>query len=100
MAITTAPPRNEPKPATKKAEKKIIDVINKGGKPSAPSPSDERVLRNFNVKIFDEELARINELRALRPKPRSGKRLGVSIHDWIVEAIQEKIEREGRKFRD
>ena len=49
---------------------------------------------------FDEELAQINELRALRPKPRSGKRLGVSIHDWIVEAIQEKIEREGRKFRD
>lgn len=84
------------KPVVKINEKKIRDVIGKGGSTtkSAISPEKEQRFKNFNVKILESELQTINELREKRPKARGAKRLGVSLHDWIVEAIQEKIERE------
>ena len=100
MAITEAPIRpNKANSATvKPTEQKILDVINKGGKPTKQA-TNGKGYKNFNIKIWDEEMAQINELRALRPKHRRGIRLGISLYDWIIEAVQEKIEREQKKLK-
>ena len=57
------------------------------------------VFKNFNIKILESELETINELREKRPKQRGQKRLGISLHDWIVEAVQEKIDSERKKYK-
>ncbi len=77
-------------------EKKISDVINKGGSITKKNSSKEAVFKNFNIKILESELNSINELREKFPKPR-GKRIGISLHDWIIAAITEKINRDNRK---
>lgn len=78
-------------------EKKITDVILKGGSVTRSDNSwKEDIFKNFNVKILESELQTINELREKLPKPR-GKRLGISLHDWIIAAIQEKIVRDSKK---
>jgi hypothetical protein len=100
MAITAAPvrPSKTDKAVAKTTEQKTLDVINKGGKPTKTT-TNGKGYKNFNIRIFDEEMAAINDLRALRPKPRRGTRLGISLHDWLVEAIEEKIERDTKKIR-
>lgn len=81
------------------SEKRISDIINKGGSTTkATEPSDPDKLKNFNIKILESELQTINELRQKRPKARGQKRLGISLHDWLIEAIKDKIEKEKKKF--
>lgn len=105
MAKIQLPPRKDAqqapaKKAAKPNEKKIRDVISKGGSTTkAAKPVDDESFKNFNVKILESELETINDLREKRPKPRGAKRLGISLHDWIVEAIQEKIEREKKSLK-
>lgn len=79
------------------SEKKISSIINKGGS-SSKAETREQVdqLKNFNIKILNSELNAINDLREKMPRPR-GKRLSISLHDWIVTAIQEKIARDRKK---
>lgn len=78
-------------------ERKISAVINKGGSPTR-APVSLTAFKNFNIRILENELERINQLRELRPKGRGQKRPGISLHDWIIEAIQEKLEKESRKY--
>ena len=92
-------------------ENKVRDFIGKGGKPAtADRPADEppatgkpatadkpAPMKNINVKLLATEMDAIHQLRAKRGKSRSGKKLGISLHDWIVEAVQEKIVSDGRK---
>jgi hypothetical protein len=105
MAKIQLPPKTEDKatpdrPEPKVSEKKILDVINKGGSTTKRSISEQdEHFKNFNVKILQSELQIINELREKRPKARGQKRLGISLHDWIIEAIQDKIESERKKFK-
>jgi hypothetical protein len=105
MAKIQLPPKKDEKPAPVKAiktnEKKIRDVIGKGGSTtkSAEGPDQEQVFKNFNIKILDSEIQTINELRERRPKARGQKRMGISLHDWIIEAVQEKIERERKSAK-
>lgn len=93
--------KNQEAPVKKTApdlsEKKISAIINKGGS-STKIESIELVdeLKNFNIKILNSELKAINALREKMPRPR-GKRLSISLHDWIVAAIQEKIARDSKK---
>lgn len=101
MGNITLPPVKNPSPdlVTKRGtdEKKISAVINKGGSPTK-APVSLTAFKNFNIRILEVELEKINRLRELRPKGRGLKRPGISLHDWIIEAIQEKLERESRKY--
>ena len=90
-------------------EEKVRGFISKGGSPAAeplamPEPEPDAMpaakqpaVKQINVKLLAPEVERINELRERRPRPRSGRKLGISLHDWIVEAVQEKIERDNAK---
>ncbi len=104
MAKIKLPPKKETPAAPVKAEtnaseKKIQAVINKGGSViQADDPPKEDTFKNFNIRILESELQAINQLREKRPKARGQKRSGISLHDWIIEAIQEKTEREKKKF--
>lgn len=91
--------QEEKRTAPKADEKKIKEVINKGaGIPQEVLPQETDKLKNINIRIFESELQTIRNLRERRPKPR-GKRLAISVHDWIIEAIQEKIERERKSYK-
>lgn len=96
MVNFSPPPKkaasNEKKSASEKA---IAQVINKGGKPTKTENAKDS-FKNFNIKLLESEIDTINELRELRPRNRNGKRLGISLHDWLIEAVQEKIKRDTR----
>lgn len=86
------------KVVSKADEKKIQEVIKKGASaPKIVTPDTDK-LKNINIHIFESELQTIRNLREQRPKPR-GRRLAISVHDWIIEAIQEKIERERKSYK-
>lgn len=110
MAKLTRRPKAED-PGTTAVVKSDRDVdrmadafINKGGK-SLVSSSQEQVIRGrtseqsdpeakigITVKLLVKERNIINQLRQERPT-----RSQVSLHDWIIEAIQEKLQKEGGK---
>jgi len=97
------PKKEEAKPVVAKAAKKpnekaIESVINKGGKPTKADKIVQDKFKNFNIEILESELATINELREKRPRSRSGKKLGISLRDWFIEAIHEKIDREQKRL--
>jgi hypothetical protein len=103
MAVSAAPPKKKQEPVTlpkKVSEKKILDIINKGGKPTAEINSFEidDSVKGITVKLMSSEMETIKELRDKRPALR-GKKITISLHDWIVEAVQEKIEREKKQYR-
>ena len=83
-------------------EEKVRGFISKGGSPAAEPDAmlaaKQPAVKQINVKLLVPEVERINELRERRPRPRSGRKPGISLHDWIVEAVQEKIERDNAKL--
>jgi len=103
MAVS-APPRKKEAPATidgpqptKGQEKKIDEIINRGSSAIGKAGPQEQV-KNFNIKIMSGQLVAVDQLRAKRPRKPTSPKLGVSLQDWIIEAIEEKIERERRKY--
>jgi hypothetical protein len=84
-------------------EKKIQEIINKGGsttKQAAPEPlEDEDKLKQTTVSLTGKELNRILAVREKRGKSRTGRKLKVSLHDWIVEAVLEKLEKEEKQYK-
>lgn len=89
----------------------MLDVISRGGsvreepapvaKPGRKSepvsdsivdPIKEDILKSFTFKIYESELAQIRDILAKRPK-----RDRISIHDFIVSAVTDKITKEGKK---
>lgn len=78
MAIT-------PKPRRESNEKKVKELINKGG--SSTRGGGERILKNLQVRLYSDVIEEID--RHLEKFP--GK---VSRHSWIVEAIHDKLEKE------
>ncbi|GAB3900853.1 hypothetical protein GCM10028825_52540 [Spirosoma agri] len=96
MATTLPPPRK--KAAT---EAEIEAVINKGGsttKKVEKSPDDENTVKFFNLRLTSGVLKKIEELRAKRPRKLASPKLGISTHDWMLEAIEEKMQREAKKY--
>lgn len=95
---TTLPPKRK-KVAT---EAEIEAVINKGGSTTTnnaeKSPSDENAVKFFNLRLTSGVLKRIEELRAKRPRKLASPKLGISTHDWMLEAIEEKMQREAKKY--
>jgi hypothetical protein len=109
MAVTLPPQKkkdlpilNEPVVNTKASEKKIRDVINRGGSITEVSRQRniEKVeLKGINVKFTVGEIDTIKALRGIRPvENRNSSKMSVSLHDWIVEAVQEKIKRDVKKY--
>ncbi|MGA0560767.1 hypothetical protein ACO2Q8_29145 [Larkinella sp. VNQ87] len=95
--------------ATEKPDKhveRLADAfINKGGKSIVNSTgpratrgrvseqSDPEAKIGITVKLLVKERDEINQLRKGRPT-----RSHVSLHDWIIEAVQEKLKKEGAKY--
>lgn len=78
-------------------ESKILAVINKGGSPIQNMVGNQEIIKQINIKLLAKEIDSIKELRKRRPQVRGAKRLGISLHDWIIEAVNEKIERETKQ---
>ena len=94
---TTLPPARKKQPT----EAEIEAVINRGGsttnRAAAPEVADETV-KYFNLRLTAGVLKRIEALRAKRPRKLASPKLGISTHDWMLEAIEEKMQREGKKY--
>lgn len=91
MAISTAPSRKVA------SEKHIEAIISKGGKTTVESKTSTDATKSIKLVMTAEEMEMIKELRAMRKAPR-GRKIAISVHDWVIEAVQEKIERENRKY--
>jgi hypothetical protein len=101
MAITPPPRRKgltDQDPSAKAAtEQKIEEVISRGSTTVANSPDSETetpTVKNFNVRIMSDRLKVVNGLRDQRPKNPLSPKPGISLQDWVLEAIEEKIKRE------
>lgn len=84
--------------APKISEKEIQHIINKGGSPIQITNKAEDKIKNFNLLILESDLNLIGELCDKRPK-KPGRVIGFSKKDWLLEAVQEKIEREQKKYK-
>lgn len=92
--LSLSPPRSKP---TTEAE--IEAIINKGGavpNPSNPTPSetDPKAIRHVNARLTEEIIRQIDALRASRPRKMGSPKMGVSLRDWVVEAVMEKLKRD------
>ena len=77
----------------------MLEVIDKGGTVKeqasavAKTPSvDTDLLKSFTFKIYESELAQIRDILARLPK-----RDRMSIHDFVVAAVKDKIDRDQKK---
>jgi hypothetical protein len=97
MAITREPVI-ENTPAKKVSEKKLQDFINGGGAPTskAKATTSAGVTKSIKLIMTGDEMETIKSLRDKRP--HRSRKITISVHDWVIEAIQEKIERERRKY--
>ena len=81
------------------SESKIQKIINKGG--SSISYNNEKgtaeVVRNFSVKLSDQDLKMVTLLCKQRPQ-RFGRKISFAKQDWFLEAVKEKIERDRKKY--
>jgi len=103
MAINKAP-TDLPKPAAatldnKVPEKKIQEFINRGGSPTSrvEEAVDTEGTKSIKLILKNREMSAIKVLRDKRPSPSRSRKIPISVHDWVIEAIQEKIEREQKK---
>lgn len=90
MAISTAPPKRRTP-----SEADIEAVINRGGKPTTNSaPDEDDKPAHVNTRLTKKIIHQIDALRAQRPRKPGSPKLGISLHDWVVEAVIEKLERD------
>ncbi|MBO0952960.1 hypothetical protein [Fibrella forsythiae] len=93
MATSLPPPRKK-----QPTEAEIEAIINRGGAvaPQGPEiePTDRDKPKFFNVRLSVGIFQDIDRLRARRPRKPGSPKMGVSTHDWIVEAVLEKLRRE------
>jgi signal transduction protein with GAF and PtsI domain len=94
----------KPKPAADKAAaKQMSNFIKKGTVAKAAvektisDVQDEKPQKQINLTLLREESIAINRLRDLRPKGRTFlSRPAISLHDWILEAVHEKLARDNK----
>jgi hypothetical protein len=80
-------------------EADIEKVILKGGAPPASEEGDPDTIRHVSARLTDGIIRQIDALRASRPRKMGSPKMGVSLRDWIVEAVMEKLERDRKKAR-
>lgn len=101
MAVSAPPKKkkvvNSPE---KTSERKIEEIINRGSSTVVgESFTDEpEAIKHVTVKLVESKLKMIDELRAKRPRKATSPKLGISQHDWVDEAINEKIKREQKLY--
>lgn len=74
----------------------MLEMINKGGSVStdpitAAAPEEDK-LKSFTFKIYESELAQIRAIQDALPK-----RDRISIHDFVLAAVKDKIGKESKK---
>lgn len=74
------------------------EMINKGGSvletpvtPVSKAEPEEDKLKSFTFKIYESELAQIRAIQDSLPK-----RDRISIHDFVLAAVKEKIDKENK----
>ena len=80
-------------PPVKLDDTALQSMINKGGSvsesiPNLTTEATEDKLKSFTFKIYESELAQIRDIQDRLPK-----RDRISIHDFVVSAVKEKIEK-------
>ena len=100
MNKLSLPPQRS-KPTT---EAQIEAIINKGGavavKTDAPAEEiDPETIRHVNTRLTEGIIRQIDALRASRPRKMGSPKMGVSLRDWIVEAVLEKLERDAKVIK-
>lgn len=95
MALSLPPRRNK-----KPTEAQIEAVISKGGAVAQPpaQPQDSDEMRHISARLPERFIREIDTFRAARPRKLGSPKLGISLRDWIIEAVQEKMERERKKY--
>ncbi|MBO0953216.1 hypothetical protein [Fibrella forsythiae] len=76
----------------------MLEAINKGGSVKADLPASEASpqedkLKSFTFKIYESELAQIRDIQDQLPK-----RDRISIHDFVVAALKDKIAKERKRL--
>ncbi|GAB3282807.1 hypothetical protein GCM10027347_59300 [Larkinella harenae] len=94
---TTLPPQRKRQPT----EAEIESVILKGGSTiQEAAPDTDDAVKHFNVRLTAGTLKTIEGLRTKRPRRLGSRKPGISTHEWMIEAVLEKIEREKRKYKE
>lgn len=87
-----------PTPPASLSNAAMQEMINKGGSVLEPAAStakaepEEDKLKSFTFKIYESELAQIRAIQDSLPK-----RDRISIHDFVLAAVKEKIGKMTRK---
>lgn len=91
MAVSLSPPKRKAP-----TEADIEATINRGGKPTSQVPDAESddVPKHVNIRLTKRILRQIDDLRAQHPRKPGSPKLGISQHDWIVEAVLKVLELE------
>ena len=94
MAVTL-PPRPKAKPT----EAEIEAMIGKGGDvpqivKSPDADVDPETIRHVSARLNEGIIRQIDVLRASRPRKIGSPKMGISLRDWVVEAVLEKLERD------
>lgn len=95
MSISVSPPKK------RVSEQQIEAIINKGGKTTVESKetnADPNSTKSIKLIMTVDEMETIKQLRDKRPAKSRSRKITISVHDWVIEAVQEKIERERRKY--
>lgn len=92
MAIT-APPQITKKQLT---DKQIDQIVNKPIETEkAPDYiDDDHKVQKFTFRTNKITMKRIEKKRKERPRKAGSPKIGISINEWIQEAIEEKLKRE------
>ncbi len=95
MATTLPPLRKK-----QVSEAEVEAVINKGSSAlnEEVQPLNDDTVKFFNLRLTQGVLNKIESLRAKRPRKLASPKLGISTHDWMLEAIEEKMAKEKRKY--
>ncbi|MBO0953187.1 hypothetical protein [Fibrella forsythiae] len=94
MAVTL-PPR----PKTKPTEAEIEAMIGKGGDvpklvKSPENDVDPETIRHVSARLNEGIIRQIDALRSRRPRKIGSPKMGISLRDWVVEAVLEKLQRD------
>ncbi|GAA3998888.1 hypothetical protein GCM10022631_07070 [Deinococcus rubellus] len=104
MAVTRAPRRSAPTPVQDQEanEAKVLEVIGRGGSVAADqinpvsTLADEQSdpLKNVQLRLYKSTLEEIDHLRRRHARGRKP----LSRHAWLLQAIEEKLQKERRKL--